>query len=43
LTYLPFQKMLEIFANENHEMPDRRIEGTKPGNSSTFVIFPYDN
>jgi len=29
---------LENFANENHEMPDRRPDGTKFSNSWTFVI-----
>ena len=43
LTYLPSQKKLENLANRNHETPDLRPEGTKSGNSSSFVISRRDN
>jgi len=34
---------LENLANKNHETPDLHPEGTKSGNSSTFVISRRDN
>jgi len=43
LTYLPSQKKLENFANENHQISDHHAKGFKFDNSSLFIICRYDN